>query len=61
MKAAMATPSSGPAAASKTGSKNRDEPRPATPGGGIVFKTARTFRIALASDQRRFGMKHAAF
>ncbi len=33
MKTAKATPLSGPAAASKTGNKNSDEPRPAMPGG----------------------------
>ena len=31
----MVTPSSGPAAANPAGSKARDEPRPAMPGGGV--------------------------
>ena len=36
----MVTPSSGPAAANPAGSKSRDEPRPAMPGGDVCVKGA---------------------
>ena len=36
----MATPSSGPVAASPAGSKSRNKPRPAMPGGGVFIHGA---------------------
>ena len=57
----MATPSSGPAAASPAGSNRRNNPRPAMPGGGVFVHGAGILCLADVVVVRLYGSPLRSF